>query len=156
MTDIIVKPTTAADISALRQVLDGTELFPSDMLAEMMTPFLEGQSEAFWLSCHVQKVAVGLAYTIPEDLTNGTWNILALAVLPEVHGQGCGAALVSGVEERLRKTDQRMLIVETSGTEMFSGARRFYRAVGYQEEARIRDFWEKGDDKVVFRKVLSA
>lgn len=154
MTDIIVKPTKAADIPALRQVLDGTELFPSDVLVEMMTPYLEGQSEAFWLSCHVQNVAVGLAYTVPEALTNGTWNMLALAVLPEVHGQGCGAALVSSVEERLRLMGHRMIIVETSGTEAFSTARHFYVAAGYEEEARIRDFWDKGDDKVVFRKAL--
>jgi hypothetical protein len=34
--------------------------------------------------------------------------------------------------------------------------RRFYRARGYAEEARIRDFYTFGEDKVIFRKALGA
>ncbi|MEO1249198.1 MAG: GNAT family N-acetyltransferase, partial [Pseudomonadota bacterium] len=30
----------------------------------------------------------------------------------------------------------------------------FYRRCGYVEEARIRDFWSAGDDKIVFWKAL--
>ena len=154
MRRLSVKPTTAADIPALQTVLDDTGLFPSDLLREMMEPYLNGQSEAFWLSCHNKDVAVGFAYTRPEELTQGTWNILALAVRPELQGQGCGTALVTGVEEHLRQRGQRMVIVETSSAHAYSTARRIYASLGYEEEARIRDFWDKGDDKIVFRKVL--
>jgi hypothetical protein len=34
--------------------------------------------------------------------------------------------------------------------------RRFYRARGYGEEARIPDFYTSGEDKVTFRKALGA
>ncbi len=47
-----------------------------------------------------------------------------------------------------------MLLVETLAS--FDLAQAFYRKYGYEEEARIRDFYAVGDDKVVFRKVLSA
>ncbi len=50
----------------------------------------------------------------------------------------------------------RMLLVETSGLPDFERTRAFYRKCGYEEEARIRDFYAAGDDKVVFRKVLNA
>ena len=49
-----------------------------------------------------------------------------------------------------------MLIVETSSTAQYIGARRFYQARGFIEEARIRDFYGPGDDKVVFWKALTA
>jgi hypothetical protein len=49
----------------------------------------------------------------------------------------------------------RMLIVETSGSPDFERTRKFYIQCGYEEEARIRDFYATDDDKVVFRKVLS-
>ena len=55
---------------------------------------------------------------------------------------------------RLQASGNRVLIVDTSGTESFSGTRRFYNRCGYTEEARIRDFWGPGDDKIVFWKAL--
>jgi energy-coupling factor transporter ATP-binding protein EcfA2 len=48
-----------------------------------------------------------------------------------------------------------LLLADTSGTAAFSRTRAFYREIGYLEEARIRDFWADGDDKVVFSKRLT-
>ncbi|MBE1285382.1 MAG: GNAT family N-acetyltransferase [Rhodobacteraceae bacterium] len=146
--------TVADDIPGLRKVLEGTDLFPADMLPNMLDPFLQGQTKAFWLTCRLAGAAVGLCYTVPEELTDGTWNMLALAVRPDLQRQRLGAALVHEAEQHLRKAGQRLLIVDTSGTDEFTLTRRFYAQNGYEEEARIRDFWATGDDKVTFRKVL--
>lgn len=154
MTNPIIKATSIDDITGLQAVLDGTELFPSEMLAEMLTPYLAGETEAFWLTCHRNGEAVGLCYTVPEDLADGTWNMLALAVRPDLQGKRLGAALVRAAEQRLKDKGQRILIVDTSGTEGFALTRKFYAQNGYEEEARIRDFWADGDDKVIFRKAL--
>lgn len=48
------------------------------------------------------------------------------------------------------------LQVETSGLESFEYVRGFYRKSGYDEEARIREFYKAGEDKIVFRKALTA
>lgn len=154
MTNPIIKPTTSDDVAGLTAVLDGTELFPSDMLPDMLAPALAGETEAFGLTCHHAGQAVGLCYTVPEELADGTWNMLALAVRPDLQGKGLGAALVSAAERHLKGNGQRILIVETSGTDDFALTRKFYAQNGYEEEARIRDFWADGDDKVIFRKAL--
>ena len=39
-------------------------------------------------------------------------------------------------------------------SERLTGSRQFYCKNGYDEEARIREFYQAGEDKVVFRKVL--
>jgi ribosomal protein S18 acetylase RimI-like enzyme len=91
---------------------------------------------------------------VPEALTDGTWNMLAIAVLPARQGEGRGGALVARLEAILRDRGQRVLIADTSGTDAFARTRAFYRVNGYAEEARIRDFWAEGDDKVVFWKSL--
>ena len=44
--------------------------------------------------------------------------------------------------------------METSSTPAYDGARGFYRRNGYDEEARVRDYWTAGDDLVLFRKAL--
>lgn len=154
MTDSIIKPTSADDIAGLQAVLEGTKLFPSDMLPDMLAPSLAGETDAFWLTCHSDGNAVGLCYTVPEEFADGTWNMLALAVHPDLQGKGLGAALVQAAEQHLKDKGQRILIVDTSGTDDFALTRQFYAQNGYEEEARIRDFWADGDAKVTFRKAL--
>jgi GNAT superfamily N-acetyltransferase len=150
-----VRSTKAEDVPALKLVLDGTQLFPSDMLPEMMSQFLSGSDcEDLWLTCEADGRAIGFCYAAPEQLTEGTWNMLAIAVLPSRQGTGAGGALVSTLEARLRESGHRVLIADTSGTAEFNRTREFYRKNGYVEEARIRDFWSAGADKVVFWKSL--
>ena len=154
MTKPLIRPTSPEDLADLQVVLDETQLFPSDLLADMLAPTLAGQTEAFWLTCQYDDQAVGLCYTVPAEMTDRAWNMLALAVRPDLQGRGLGAALVSTVEQRLKANGQRLLIVDTSGTEDFALTRKFYAQNGYEEEARIRDYWATGDDKVTFCKAL--
>ncbi|WP_298959908.1 GNAT family N-acetyltransferase [uncultured Roseibium sp.] len=154
MTKPTISPTTKDDIPALQLILDQTGLFPSEMLPEMLDPSLTETSEAFWLTCHANGKAMGFCFVVPEELAEGTWNMLALAVHPDLQGKGFGTALVRAAESHLRDNSQRILIVETSGTEGFAPTRKFYVQNGYEEEARIRDFWAPGDDKMIFRKAL--
>jgi GNAT superfamily N-acetyltransferase len=151
----MIKPTCPADIADLQTVLDGTGLFPSDLLPDMLAPALAGETDAFWLTLHHQGTAAGFCYITPEELTTGTWNMRALAIRPDLQGQGLGAQLVRKVEQTLRDKGQRIVIVDTSGTDDFAATRRFYAQNGYEQEARIRDFWATGDDKVIFRKALT-
>ena len=152
---MIIRATRHEDQADLRHVLDETGLFPSELLADMLGGFLSGRQNAdLWLTCEVEAKAVGFCYCGPETLAEGTWNMLGLAVLPHVQGKGFGTALVAGLEAALRNRGQRILIADTSGTAAFAGTRAFYAKAGYTEEARIRDFWAEGDDKVVYWKSL--
>lgn len=151
-----IRPTKLQDIPALKEVLDRTELFPSQMLPDMLAGFLSGADAAdIWLTCEADGMPIGFCYAAPEALTTGTWNMLAIAILPSQQGKGAGGAIVTYLEDTLRQQGHRVLIVDTSGAEAFAQTRAFYRKAGYTEEARIRDFWAKGDDKVVFWKALS-
>ncbi len=49
-----------------------------------------------------------------------------------------------------------MLLIETSGVPDFAGQRAFYARLGYDEEARIREFYAPGDDKIVYWKLLQG
>jgi N-acetylglutamate synthase-like GNAT family acetyltransferase len=110
-----IRLTKQEDIPALNMVLDGTGLFPSSMLPDMIAPFLFDEEPAdVWLTCEVNGTPVGFCYTIPEPLTDGTWNMRAIAVLPELQKHGVGAAIVKALEDRLRDEGHRVLIVDTS------------------------------------------
>jgi ribosomal protein S18 acetylase RimI-like enzyme len=150
-----IRATRSDDLPALMVVLDETGLFPSDMLPDMLSGFLsDGESEDLWLTAEVGQKAVGFCYAVPEKLADGTWNMLAIAVLPSQQGGGLGSAITLKLEDTLRERGGRILIADTSGTEQFMRTRKFYTNCGYREESRIRDFWATGDDKVTFRKAL--
>jgi ribosomal protein S18 acetylase RimI-like enzyme len=150
-----IRPTQVEDIPALKVVADETGLFPSDMLPDMLAGFLsKTESNEIWLTNEVKGQAIGFCYAVPEKLTDGTWNMLAIAVLPSQQGGGHGSAIVKKLEDSLRTHGHRLIIADTSGTEQFAQTRKFYRKCGYVEEARIREFWAAGDDKVTFRKDL--
>ena len=152
---IEIRATEPADVQALQTVLDETGLFRSEMLPEILSGFLgDAPAEDVWLTCRLDGQPVGFCYAVPEQLADGTWNMLALAIRPLHQARGLGAALVASLEGVLRDRGQRILIVDTSGTDGFALTRRFYEKNGYNEEARIRDFWAEGDDKVVFWKSL--
>lgn len=150
------RPTRVEDIPALRVVLDETGLFPSEMLPDMLIGFLSKiRTDEIWLTCEVDGRAVGFCYAAAEKLTDGTWNMLAIAVLPSQQGNGIGSVIVSKLEDLLREQGQRLLIADTSGTEQFARTREFYLKQGYTEEARIRNFWAREDDKITFIRVLN-
>jgi ribosomal protein S18 acetylase RimI-like enzyme len=80
----------------------------------------------------------------------------ASAIHPDRQGQGRGKQLLREVEQVVTQRSGRVLLVETSGMPDFDRVRSFYDHCGYEAEARIRDFYKAGDDKIVYRKALTA
>lgn len=150
MTPIDVRALVRADLSHVAHVLDATGLFPSAMLAEMAEPFLSGAAPHHWLVAAQGDRRLGFAYAEPERMTDGTANLLAIAVDPASQSRGVGKALVSALAARLKAQGNRVLLVETSSFDDYAGARAFYAGQGFVEEARIRDFYQAGEDKIIF------
>lgn len=150
---MILRRLEASDLPSAKQVIASTGLFPPELLDEMAAPFLQNDSPAEkWHVVIAGDVLVGVAYCVPERLTAGTWNLLLIAVHSDRHGEGFGSHLLRHVETELEEAGERLLLVETSGLPGFAATRRFYEHRGYRGEARIRDFYQACDDKVVFCK----
>ncbi len=142
------------DLSELTDILNATDLFPADMLDDMVQGYLTQQSDDRWCVSLAGHTVVGFAFLEPERMTSGTWNMLALAVSPDHQGQGIGAALVGYAESTLIKAKARLMLVDTLDTEDFAPQRRFYTSCGYQKAAHIPDFYDRGAGKVTFTKIL--
>lgn len=156
----MIRPTILDDTAALIALADATGLFPADGLASLRQLLTDsvgqtGDTDPFWLTDD-EDGPVGVAYCEPERLADGTWNLQLIAIHPHHQGQGRGMSLLHAVEEVLQQRQGRLLLVETSSLPELAGTRIFYHKGGFEEEARIRDFYAQGDDKVVFRKVLAA
>ncbi len=143
------------DIPALKEVLDSIDLFPAEMLDEMIADFLtNSSSQDIWFTTLENGQAISIGYCAPEKLTEGTYNLYAIGVHKSKQGKGLGSSMMHFLENHLQKTGQRVLIVDTSGSETFDLTRKFYEKLDYTKEAVIRDFWAEGDDKVTYYKKL--
>ena len=145
---------TRDDLPAVSSMLDETGLFPSEMLAAMAEPYLSGIEPHIWLVAQADAVVLGFAYCEPERITDGTYNLLAIAVEPMRQGGGIGQMLVHAVEAAAKAMHARLLLVETSSLPEYERTRSFYAQLGFVREAVIREFYAEGEDKVVFWKRL--
>ena len=90
----------------------------------------------------------------PTPCTVGTWDIYWIAVAPAVQRGGVGSLLIDEVERRLHGR-ARLILVETSGQPLYASTRAFYERRGFNEVARVPDFYAEGDDRVILaRRVL--
>jgi len=90
----------------------------------------------------------------PVPLTQGAYDLYWIVVDPESQGKGVGSHLLKYVETDVLHRGGRMILIETSSQESYGATVRFYERSGYHLEARIRDFYRVGDDKLVFQKEL--
>ncbi|MCU0565832.1 MAG: GNAT family N-acetyltransferase [Oculatellaceae cyanobacterium Prado106] len=182
----MIRLSQPEDMTALLEVAGAIGFQPSELesLREMMVDSIGcgEEGDRFWLTDEDEIDGIlGVAYCEPERMTDRTWNLQLIAIRPEFQRKGRGAALLQQVEQTLRgrggrmllvetagpvrnlppilnpnRRGGRMLLVETAGVPEFDRARQFYAKCGYEKEARIRDFYAAGEDKVVFRKVLTV
>lgn len=143
------------DLEGIKQVLDTIDLFPSEMLDDMISDYFNNpETEEIWFtSVHDGKIC-GIGYCAPEKLTDRTYNLYAIGVQNELQSKGMGKQMMFFIENYLRAIGARVLIVDTSSMPEFDRTRAFYQKAGYTLEATIRDFWKAGDDKVTFWKKL--
>jgi ribosomal protein S18 acetylase RimI-like enzyme len=64
-----------------------------------------------------------------------------IGVHPTFHGKSVGPALLDAVEDHVKKTGGRLLVVETSASDALQRARSFYKRRGYLNCGCIRDFY---------------
>lgn len=152
----MIRSLESNDVLALKKLIDDVELFPSEMLDEMLCSHLGGdECEEVWLTFVQDGTPIAIGYCAPERMTDGTWNQYLIAVSPQWQGKGIGTEMIRSMEQRLADAGHRVLLVETSGQPEFERTRQFYRNLGFEQEACIRDFYAAGDDKIVFWKSIA-
>ena len=151
---------TSKDTATTLEAAEACGLFTPEELQTLriqLEKTLSGTTERdeFWLADFDDHGrALGVAYCVAEMMTDRVWNLLFLGVRRDELRKGVGSALLQQVEQRLRESSQRMLIIETTGGEEFESARSLYRKHGYREQATLADFYAEGAHKIVLTKKL--
>jgi GNAT superfamily N-acetyltransferase len=148
-----------ADRTAIEAFSRSISLFRPDeveiALEVLDSSFKPGQKDYITLGAELDGRLVGWICWGPTPCTLGTYDLYWVAVDPSVQGAGVGSLLVAEMEKRLAGV-ARIIVVETAGREDYRPTREFYLRRGYEVVGQVPDFYEPGDDQVVFVKRLNS
>lgn len=131
---------------------DGEIEVAREVLDEALNRGPEGHYQSFTLL--ESGVPAGWICYGPTPCTTGTFDIYWIGVSAGHQGRGFGRALLEHVEKLIRKARGRTIIIETSGRPLYDSTRGFYLKTGYTEAARIPDFYDRDDARVIYVKPL--
>ncbi len=147
------------DMEAVRRIVDGTGFFrpdETDVAVELVEERLakgERSGYHFWFA-EADNTLRGYVCFGPTPCTVGSFDLYWIVVDSAWQGAGIGRELMRRAEESSREMGGRRIYVETSGKELYRPTREFYERVGYREAARLADFYDVGDDKLIYEKTL--
>jgi len=149
-----------SDRRGVREIVASTGFFSDaeiDVAEELVDERLRKGEASGYLFVFAEDAAgrvMGYACYGPVPCTLRSFDLYWIAVRDEARGLGLGRAVLAEVEARLRASGGGKLIAETSSRDQYAPTRAFYLAVGFTEEARIRDYYAPGEDVLYFTKTL--
>jgi ribosomal protein S18 acetylase RimI-like enzyme len=156
VTAIDVHPLQPDHRTQVEQIVRATGVFTEDEVAVALEVFDDGATAGYELiGAFEGERLLGYAAYGASPATDRTFDLYWIAVHPEAQRAGAGSALMTEVERRLATRPARLLVIETSSRDDYAPTRRFYQKRGYEEAARLRDFYARGDDRVVLSKRMS-
>ena len=157
--DVQLRDLRPGDREGIFRILSETAVFRPeeiDVAMELVDAALGHPEQKDYAFCVAESgnVVTGYACWGPTPCTRGTWDLYWMAVSPSCHGKGLAAMLLARAEEDMASRSGRLCIIETSSLPPYEAARRFYLKHGYEETARIPDFYAPGDARIIYTRKL--
>ena len=149
-----VKPS---DPETVRAILQSTGFFRDDEIpvaVELVEERLEKGPESGYefIFAEVDGKTVSYACFGAIPCTLHSYDLYWIGTHQDYRGTGLGKTILMEVEKTIRALGGHTIYIETSSLPKYEPTRAFYLNNGYPEKARFEDFYDQGDDKVVYAK----
>lgn len=146
-----------SDVARVREIVASSGFFHDfeiDVAVELVEERLaEGEASGYhFVFAELDGVPVAYACFGRIEMTRSSFDLYWLATHRDLRGRGIGKKLLEETCRQAQMMGSTMLIAETSGREMYAPTRAFYDSAGFALEATIRDYYDKGDDKLIYIK----
>jgi ribosomal protein S18 acetylase RimI-like enzyme len=150
---------TVSDVTAIGKMVEETGFFRTDeveIAVELVEDKLQkGDSSSYrFLIAETdgEMVAYACFGLIPCSLLS--WDLYWIVTKAGLQGKGIGTTLLRMAEKEIASAGGKQVIIETSSKELYASTQSFYHKNGYRLHTRFPDFYDYGDDKLVFVKTL--
>jgi GNAT superfamily N-acetyltransferase len=147
------------DIGRIREIVVSTKFF-YDHEVEVAVELIEerlskGESTGYhFVFAEVNGLTAAYSCFGPIPMTRSSFDLYWIVTHNDYRGKGIGKKLLEETFSQAKKMGATLIIAETSGLEHYAPTRSFYDNNHFTLEARLRDFYDKGDDKYIYFKKL--
>jgi GNAT superfamily N-acetyltransferase len=146
-----------SDIQAVRDIIVSTGFFYDhevEIAVDLVRERLEvGESSGYYFVFGEDNGRT-ISYSCfgPNIMSKTCHDLYWIATHNDYRGKGVGKKLLAETEKQAKELGCVILIAETSGLPHYEPTRLFYEKTGFDLEARIKDFYTMGDDKLFYTK----
>jgi len=146
-----------SDIQSIRDIIVSTGFFYDyeiEIAVELVKERLkEGESTGYYfVFAEIDGVAVAYSCYGPITMSKTSFDLYWIATHNDYRGKGIGRKLLEETYIQAREMGCIILIAETSGLPHYISTRAFYDNNKFELEARLKDFYAVGDDKLFYTK----
>ncbi len=147
------------DAAAVRRIVAATGFFHADEVGvaqELVdTRVVQGDASGyFFVFAERDGAVIGYSCFGPVPCTRTSYDLYWIAVDPTIQGGGVGRVLLRETEDAVRQRGGTRLYAETSGRPQYAATRAFYERTGFDQAEVLDDFYDVGDARVTYCKVL--
>ena len=147
------------DIEAIEKIVRSSGFFSPveiDIAVELAEEKLaEGTASSYqFLFAEDGKRVVGYTCFGLISATSGSYDLYWIAIDEQLRGAGLGKDLMKRTENIIYDLGGKRIYVETSSRHQYQPTHGFYESCGYHKEAVLKDFYMKGDSKIIYVKTL--
>jgi len=148
-----------ADIEAVREIVSSTGFFHDyevPVAVELVEERLQKGVESGYHFVFAEVDGKTAAYSCYGEIpcTNGSYDLYWIVTHNDYRRMGIGKKLLAETEKNIKELGGRGIYVETASKEKYMPTRMFYVQCSYIKEAELKDFYEIGDNKVIYVKYL--
>ena len=155
----VIKRFTSRDRGSVHQLLKKRDIFTADEVEVALSVLDEhinfpGRDDYEVLCAFNDNALLGYICFGPIPMTDRCFDLYWIAVGETYSRRGIGGLLVSAMEKNLVERGARHIYIDTSSTQPYDPARKFYHKHGYSVAAKFDDFYRTDDHKIIFVKKL--
>ena len=145
------------DITRVMEIVESTKFFYDheiEIAVELVAERLShGESTGYYfVFADVDGVTAAYACYGPITMSKTCFDLYWIATHNDYRGKGIGKKLLEETCAQAQNMGCNILIAETSGLEHYAPTRAFYDSNKFDLEARLKDFYAMGDDKLFYTK----
>ncbi len=147
------------DIQRVRELAESSGFFypdEVDVAVELVEERLtKGDASGyFFVFAEIDGITVGYTCFGPIPCTKTSFDLYWIVTHNDFRGKGIGKQLLAQTYQAIREMKGLKLYAETSSRQQYLPTQKFYEKNDFEKEAQIRDFYDAGDDKIIYgRKV---